>query len=79
MRFFFARARVPLLQIYASFKGVRSGEVSDAAKAMLAEVGLSEKAHARSSTLSGGQKRKLSLGIALIGDSKVVILDGEQI
>ena len=42
---------------------------------MLAEVGLKEKANAKSSTLSGGQKRKLSLGIALIGDSKVVILD----
>jgi ABC-type molybdenum transport system ATPase subunit/photorepair protein PhrA len=44
---------------------------------MLAEVGLAEKANSRSSTLSGGQKRKLSLGIALIGDSKVVILDGK--
>mmetsp|Transcript_62430 Transcript_62430/g.122842 ORF Transcript_62430/g.122842 Transcript_62430/m.122842 type:complete len:2323 (-) Transcript_62430:80-7048(-) len=63
------------LQIYASFKGVLSSEVTSAAKAMIAEVGLSEKANARSSTLSGGQKRKLSLGIALIGDSKVVILD----
>ena len=46
---------------------------------MLGEVGLVEKANARSSTLSGGQKRKLSLGIALIGDSKVVILDGKCI
>jgi ABC-type antimicrobial peptide transport system ATPase subunit len=26
--------------------------------------------------IKGGQKRKLSLGIALIGNSKVVILDG---
>jgi Fe-S cluster assembly ATPase SufC len=42
---------------------------------MLAEVGLKEKANSKSTTLSGGQKRKLSLGIALIGDSKVVILD----
>jgi len=65
------------IQIYASFKGVPSGEVAAAAQHMLAEVGLTEKAHSRSSTLSGGQKRKLSLGIALIGDSKVVILDGE--
>jgi len=63
------------LQIYASFKGVPSSQVASAAQSMLAEVGLTEKAHSRSSTLSGGQKRKLSLGIALIGDSKVVILD----
>ena len=40
------------------------------------QVGLLEKAQARSATLSGGQKRKLSLGIALIGGSRVVVLDG---
>jgi ABC-type multidrug transport system ATPase subunit len=57
---------------------VPSKEVHEAALDMLAEVGLTEKANARSSTLSGGQKRKLSLGIALIGDSKVVILDGTK-
>lgn len=28
-----------------------------------------------SSTLSGGMKRKLSLGMALIGGSKLIILD----
>jgi ABC-type multidrug transport system ATPase subunit len=70
---------VAIGQIYASFKGVASAEVAAAARAMLAEVGLAEKAHSRSSTLSGGQKRKLSLGIALIGDSNVVILDGKII
>ncbi len=43
---------------------------------MIIEVGLREKANVKSSSLSGGQKRKLSLGIALIGGSKVVILDG---
>jgi ATP-binding cassette subfamily A (ABC1) protein 3 len=37
-----------------------------------------EKANAKASTLSGGQKRKLSVGIALIGDSKVVVLDGQH-
>ncbi len=64
------------LEMFASFKGVPAAKVVDAARAMVKEVGLTEKAHMRSSTLSGGQKRKLSLGIALIGDSKVVILDG---
>lgn len=29
----------------------------------------------KSSTLSGGMKRKLSVGIALCGNSKVVMLD----
>eukprot|EP00599_Poterioochromonas_sp_BG-1_P016760 CAMPEP_0173165656 /NCGR_PEP_ID=MMETSP1105-20130129/21518_1 /TAXON_ID=2985 /ORGANISM="Ochromonas sp., Strain BG-1" /LENGTH=1579 /DNA_ID=CAMNT_0014086689 /DNA_START=11 /DNA_END=4746 /DNA_ORIENTATION=+ len=63
------------LQIFAAFKGVSPSKVNTEANKIIAEVGLREKANSKSSTLSGGQKRKLSLGIALIGDSKVVILD----
>ncbi len=65
------------LQIFAAFKGVKPRDVKEEAKKMIVEVGLREKANVKSSSLSGGQKRKLSLGIALIGGSKVVILDGE--
>ena len=42
---------------------------------VIALVGLREKAGARVKTLSGGQKRRLDLGIALIGDPDLVFLD----
>ena len=38
-------------------------------------VGLAEKAGARVKTLSGGQKRRLDLGVALVGDPELLFLD----
>src|SRR5262249_1619812 len=38
-------------------------------------VGLEDKADARVRTLSGGQKRRLDLGLALIGDPELIFLD----
>jgi ABC-2 type transport system ATP-binding protein len=47
------------------------GKVDD----VLALVGLDEKRNARVRTLSGGQQRRLDLGLALIGDPDLLFLD----
>ena len=63
------------LEIFAAFKNVPHAHIPAAAEDMIRRVGLKEKAGVKAGMLSGGQKRKLSVGIALIGDSKTVVLD----
>ncbi|CAH1776854.1 unnamed protein product [Owenia fusiformis] len=63
------------LTFFAKLKGYPSEKVQGEIDYILKCVGLEPKRHAQTRTLSGGMKRKLSVGIALIGDSKVVILD----
>ncbi|ESO83918.1 hypothetical protein LOTGIDRAFT_229502 [Lottia gigantea] len=60
---------------FAKLKGVDSVNVKQEVDDMLKSVGLEPKRKSLSGELSGGMKRKLSVGIALIGGSKIVILD----
>ncbi|XP_060570838.1 phospholipid-transporting ATPase ABCA3-like isoform X2 [Ruditapes philippinarum] len=63
------------LIFFAKLKGCPSKDVDSEVNEMIQVLGLEQKRSALSQTLSGGQKRKLSVGIALIAGSKVVILD----
>ncbi|KAN0018400.1 hypothetical protein ACTFIU_011016 [Dictyostelium citrinum] len=64
------------LEIYASLKGITNKKQikADALK-MANEIDLGEKLHTPAGSLSGGQKRKLCLGIAFIGRSTIIFLD----
>lgn len=62
------------LKLFAVVKGVRAKEVDDEAARMVSEVGLVEKRDTPAFALSGGQKRKLSVALAFIGGSEVVVL-----
>ncbi|RHZ01207.1 hypothetical protein DYB26_007813, partial [Aphanomyces astaci] len=63
------------LELYAALKNVPADDVQTQVNGLVAEVGLTEKRHVIVRKLSGGQKRKLSVAIALIGNSRVVFLD----
>lgn len=63
------------LRLFAVVKGVRPRDVDDEAARMVSEVGLMEKKDTPASALSGGQKRKLSVALAFIGGSEVIVLD----
>ncbi|XP_058738226.1 ABC transporter A family member 1 isoform X2 [Vicia villosa] len=63
------------LELFAILKGVEEDTLENVIINMADEVGLADKINTVVSSLSGGMKRKLSLGIALVGNSKVIILD----
>jgi ABC-type multidrug transport system ATPase subunit len=63
------------LWFYGSLKGLWGKELEEQIVKSVADVGLTEKLLVSSGSLSGGQKRKLSVAIALIGGSKIVFVD----
>ncbi|XP_060560202.1 phospholipid-transporting ATPase ABCA1-like [Ruditapes philippinarum] len=63
------------LWFYARLKGSSSKDVQAEMEQMIKDVGLPHKRKEHSSNLSGGMKRKLSVAIAFVGNSKTVILD----
>jgi ABC-type multidrug transport system ATPase subunit len=63
------------MYFYALLKGVKFSELATTISELLKDVDLLRERDMKSSELSGGMRRRLSLAIALIGNPKVVILD----
>ncbi|XP_076675043.1 cholesterol transporter ABCA5 isoform X2 [Andrena cerasifolii] len=63
------------LEFFASVRGIPRSIIEHEVKKTLKDIDLTEKADTFAKYLSGGQKRKLSVGIAIIGDPKIIILD----
>jgi len=63
------------LEIYAKLKGIPSDKINRAVENKLKALDLVEYADRDAGTYSGGNKRKLSVAMAMIGDPSIVFLD----
>lgn len=63
------------LWFYGRLKGLPAAAVGPEQDCLLQDVRLAPKRHTQTRHLSGGMKRKLSVAIAFVGGSRVVILD----
>eukprot|EP00051_Salpingoeca_urceolata_P027249 m.480607 g.480607 ORF g.480607 m.480607 type:complete len:1709 (+) comp21902_c0_seq1:465-5591(+) len=63
------------LWFFCKLKKVPKDQIQQCVDDMIVDLQLEDKRHAKSATLSGGMKRKLCVGIALVGGSGIVILD----
>ncbi|EPY33049.1 ATP-binding cassette protein subfamily A, member 9, partial [Strigomonas culicis] len=63
------------LEYYAAIKGLRKREREAAVRMLLEGVDMVDKEDYPAKALSGGQKRKLSVGVAFVGRSRLIFLD----
>jgi len=63
------------LEMFAKIKGIPTDMTDSVAQSLVQLVGLSKFKNRNAGTYSGGNKRKLSLAIALIGNPSLVLLD----
>jgi ABC-2 type transport system ATP-binding protein len=63
------------LSFFGSLYGISGEHLERRVNEVLAAVGLSERADARVASFSGGMKRRLNLGAALVHEPKLLLLD----
>ncbi|XP_073427516.1 retinal-specific phospholipid-transporting ATPase ABCA4 [Dendrobates tinctorius] len=60
---------------YAQLKGKSKRQAEKELEVMLEDIGIPHKRNEEAENLSGGMQRKLSVAMAFVGESKVVVLD----
>ncbi|WP_028102338.1 ABC transporter ATP-binding protein [Pseudoduganella violaceinigra] len=63
------------LKLFGALYGMKGAALNQRAQEVLALVGLSDRAKEKPSTFSGGMKRRLNIGAALLHDPQLLILD----
>lgn len=63
------------LYIFGSIRGVHGSALKEEVNSMVESLGFEEKRHSLAGTLSGGQKRRLCVGLSMVGGNSVVYLD----
>ena len=61
--------------MFCLFKNVPISKIKETVNSILKKTNLLDASNKFSSSLSGGMKRRLCLGMALIGDPEIVFLD----
>ncbi len=63
------------LTFWGSMYGLSGAEIKERSTAVLAQVGLSDRAHDRVNTFSGGMKRRLNIAVGLLHRPRLVFMD----
>ncbi|KAG8505134.1 ATP-binding cassette sub-family A member 9 [Galemys pyrenaicus] len=63
------------LRLFAKVKGIQSHEVEQEVQRVIQDLEIKNIQDILAQNLSGGQKRKLTFGIAILGDPQVLLLD----
>ena len=72
----YTRAKVlDAMMYFGELKGMDRDDARDEAMAFLERVELADKANMKIKKLSGGQQQKVQLGVAVMGEPKLLILD----
>lgn len=66
---------IDVMTYFGELKGMSRADANDFSMKFLERVGLSDKAKLKVKKLSGGQQQKVQLGVAIINNPKLLILD----